>query len=620
MDGVPVAGSVAQRRRIALLALLATAPPGGISRERLAAFLFPEYESTRAHRALSDALHGVRKALGRDAVRAAGDSLSLDTATVGSDVREFADRLAAGELEAAVSTYRGPFLDGFFVPGAPELERWIDSERARLATRFAEAVEALATAAERQHDANAAVGWWRRLAAHDPYSSHVVMRLADALVAVNDPAGALRQLQDHLSRLSEDLGIDADHDVRELMERLQEHSVDAVAPDRSSVGSDGPGQPRSRLAHATPLAVDHSPRERPRRRWWIGVVAFFVVVLALAVWRRGATVAVGAAKTAPIDATARSLYLRGRDAWSERTREGLDQAVTYFRAATERQPDYAEAYAGLADAYVILGYLGFRPAAAMFQKGKAAALRAIALDSTLADAYAPLGLALMWEHDWEGAERALRRAITLAPSYATAHQWYGILFCALGRMPEAVEHTRRASELDPLSRQIANTYGMFLYYGGDSAAALRQYRAVVDAEPDSAWVRQNPWLLSNASRVYTAHGLYDEALRALQFALAAAPRHPRLLWDLSATYVAMGQPERALATFAAADTASGQYAYFRASVFAVLGQRDSAFYWLDRVQEWGPSPVAELRMHPALAPIRSDPRYDALLRRLRLID
>lgn len=619
MNGASVAGSVVQRRRLALLSLLATAPPGGISRERLAAFLFPEYDAPHAHRALSDALHAVRKALGRDAVLAAGDSLSLGTAAAGSDVRDFADRLGTGQLESAVSIYRGPFLDGFFVPGAPELERWIDAERARLAGRYADAVESLAAAAERRNDTTAALGWWRRLAAHDPFSSRVATRLAGAYVAVGDPAGALRQLQDHLTRLREDLDVDADPDVRALLERLQAQtapSVNAGTTDQSSVVVGGRRQTPPGASNVAQPGMRYSLRERPQDRWWLGAAAL-VVLLALALWRGGANVAVGGAPDR-IDPAARALYLRGRDAWSERTRDGLDQAVTYFRAATERQPDYAEAYAGLADAYVILGYLGFRPAAVMFQKGKAAALRAITLDSTLADAYAPLGQALMWEHDWEGAERALRRAIALAPSYATAHQWYGILLCALGRMPEAVEHTRRATELDPLSRQISNTYGMFLYYAGDSAAALRQYRAVVDDEPDSAWVRQNPWLLSNASRVYTAHGLYDEALRALEFALAAAPRHPRLLWDLSATYVAMGQPERALATFAAADTASGQYAYFRASVFAVLGQRDSAFYWLDRVQEWGPSPVAELRMHPALAPIRTDPRYHALLRRLRL--
>ena len=122
------------------------------------------------------------------------------------------------------------------------------------------------------------------------------------------------------------------------------------------------------------------------------------------------------------DPTARELYERGRHAWSKRTREGLEDAVGYFRAAIERNPADAHAHAGLADAYVMLGYLGYRPAAAMFPKGKAAALHALALDSSVAEAYAPLGQALMWERRWDEAERAFREGIRRNPRDATAHQ------------------------------------------------------------------------------------------------------------------------------------------------------------------------------------------------------
>lgn len=302
----------------------------------------------------------------------------------------------------------------------------------------------------------------------------------------------------------------------------------------------------------------------------------------------------------------------------KRTPDGLDAAVTYFRAAIERNPADARAYAGLADAYVMLGYLGYRPAAAMFPKGKAAALRALALDASVVEAYAPLGQAHMWERRWAEAEWAFREAVRRDPRNATAHQWYATMLVPLGRLDEALAHLARASELDPLSLQINNMRGMVLHYAGRTDEALRHYRRFVDEEPDTAWVRQNPWLLSNMSRVLAARGQYADALRAVEWALPAAPRHPRLLCDLATIHAAMGLRARALRAFAAADTANGQYAFFRAELFAALHQPDSAFHWLDRVSEWGPSPMGELRADPRLASIRSDPRYPRLLARLGL--
>lgn len=320
----------------------------------------------------------------------------------------------------------------------------------------------------------------------------------------------------------------------------------------------------------------------------------------------------------PVHPEAYELYLRGRQAWNRRSREGLEGAVVFFRRATEADPGWALAHAGLADAYVILGYLGYLPTASAFPKGKAAAIRALELDSGVAEAYASQGMALSWERDWVGAERAFRRAIELRPGYATARQWYALLLIERARVPEALAQARQASELDPLSLQVNNTYGMLLYLGGDSAAALRQYQRIVDAEPDREWVEQNPWLLSNAARVYTVNGLYAEAKRLLDRALAINPRHPRPLADLAWLYIRMGEPERAIEALDRGDSQNGQYAFYRAAVHTALGQVDSAFYWLERVEEWAPPNVGELRTDPRLLPLRGDPRYTRLLARLGL--
>src|SRR5205823_12701047 len=128
----------------------------------------------------------------------------------------------------------------------------------------------------------------------------------------------------------------------------------------------------------------------------------------------------------------------------------------YFRRATELDPGYAEAYAGLAEAYVRIGYFGYRPADAMFPKAKAAALRAIQLDSTLSSARTALATELIWEHDFAGADQQYRNAISLQPANATAHQWYGVLLMILRRVRAAVDEDQRPADPGPPSAQTQN--------------------------------------------------------------------------------------------------------------------------------------------------------------------
>jgi DNA-binding SARP family transcriptional activator/Tfp pilus assembly protein PilF len=628
-------GRAVQRQRLALLVLLASDRGGGMGREKLAAFLWPESEAERARALLSNSVYVLRQTLGDEAIVGSGDGLRLDPGVVQTDTGEFEEALARGEPERAASLYRGPFLDGFFLPGAGEFERWSESERQRLARLYSRALESLAETSEEAGDLRSAVQWWQQLAAHDPYSSGTALRLMHALAAAGNPAGAIRHARLHETFLRQGLDVGPTAEVLALAERLRSEQADLHrSPEPTSIDQIRPEPSRERerreiadeavVGSRTPPPPTGLPRSRVAAVAG-AVLAAMVAAGALATpWSGGTPPDPGSvarqshAPPRTVDPAAHELYLRGRNAWNERSRQGLEKSVVYFRQAVERDPTYAEAYAGLADAYVILGYLGFGPAAAMFPKGKAAALRALELDSTPASAFAPLGQALTWERDWSGAEMAFRRAIELDPGHATAHQWYGLLLVPLGRIEEAVEHTRTAAELDPLSLQINNTHGLLLHYAVRSDAALRHYQKIIHDEPDSQWVRQNPWLFSNASRVYAAHGRYEDAIRMLDQALTAVPHHPRALWDLAAVHAAQGRSDEALRVFSQADSTSGQYAHFRASVYAVVGQRDSAFHWWDRVEEWGPSPMAELRMDPRLTSIRSDPRYQRLLTRLGL--
>jgi serine/threonine-protein kinase len=301
-DAGPVTGPIAQRRRLALLALLAASPGGAMSRDRLAAYLFPDADTARAHGALSDALHAVRRALGREAIQAVGDELRLDSTLVPSDVAEFERAAAAGEHERAAGLYGGAFLDGFSVPDAGEFERWMEDARQRLAQQYARALEAAAEARETRGDAAGSVEWWQRFAQHDPYSSRVAVRLCRALEARGDPAGALRHARLHAARLREELGVEPGPDVVALVERVR-RGADA---DRTRVPDASSAVPEMVAAPATPDAPAGAPPPgpRPQRRavWATGVgaaLAAGVLMAALADGRRPRAMAPPPAPPAP---------------------------------------------------------------------------------------------------------------------------------------------------------------------------------------------------------------------------------------------------------------------------------------------------------------------------------
>jgi DNA-binding SARP family transcriptional activator/TolB-like protein len=216
-------GPAAQRRRVAVLALMAASPSGRITREKLMSYLWPEVDTGAARRRLGDALHALRRALGRDAILTSGAEVYLNPAVVRTDVGEFMAAFTGEDRETAVALYRGPFLDGFFVPDAPEFEHWVEQQRDRLARDYARALEALAEQWQREGDWNGAAARWRSLAFHDPYSSRVTLRLMMALEASGDPAAALRQAEAHELLLRRELGVEPDPAVAALSARIREN-------------------------------------------------------------------------------------------------------------------------------------------------------------------------------------------------------------------------------------------------------------------------------------------------------------------------------------------------------------------------------------------------------------
>ena len=263
-DG-PLTSRAAQGRRLALLALLALARGRPLSRDKLIALLWPETAPERARPQLSDTLYILRSALGEDIVRPAGDGLVLNPGATTCDAATFEDLLDQGRLEPAVELYRGPLLDGFHLSDATEFEDWLAAERTRLARRYAAALESLAEASEAEDRFTAAVGWWRRLAAQDPYAGRVALRLMRALDAAGDRAGALQHARVHASLLREEFDAGPDADVTAFADRLRLEPTARPSPEPAAVRHAhprAPGEPDPAPSGASPPQGKRKPLGR----------------------------------------------------------------------------------------------------------------------------------------------------------------------------------------------------------------------------------------------------------------------------------------------------------------------------------------------------------------------
>ena len=217
----PVSGAAAQRKSLALLALLAGSGATPISRDRLFALLWPEADAGRAGHRLTQLLYALRRDLDADALFLGSAELRLNPAVLSTDISHFTTALERGEFETAVTLYQGPFLDGFFLDDAPEFERWVETERAELARRHRAALEGLARAGSRRGDLAGAAEWWRRLAAADPLNARVAVACMEALAAAGDRAAALQHARAHERSVREELEVGAEPMVLEAAERIR---------------------------------------------------------------------------------------------------------------------------------------------------------------------------------------------------------------------------------------------------------------------------------------------------------------------------------------------------------------------------------------------------------------
>jgi serine/threonine-protein kinase len=312
------------------------------------------------------------------------------------------------------------------------------------------------------------------------------------------------------------------------------------------------------------------------------------------------------------NAEAFQLYLQGRYHSNKGTIDGYKRAIEYFQLAIGKDPKYALAHAGLADAYLLLGSYWVET----LPEAKAAAEQALAIDGSLAEAHVALGsLKLLLDWDWPAAERAFREALTLNPSLALAHNQYALYLATLGRLPEALDEVRRAQELDPLSPIINSDLGRYLLYAGQNSEATAQFRKTVEFDANSVAARRGLGL------AYSYSGQHPQAIAELEQALTLSERSPIILGDLGAAHARAG--DRAAAEKVLKELtslAAQQYvpASAHAVIYAALGDRTRALDMLERAHAEHDFAITQLTVAPAYRPLRAEPRYHELVNRLGL--
>ena len=323
------------------------------------------------------------------------------------------------------------------------------------------------------------------------------------------------------------------------------------------------------------------------------------------------------AKTYTTNPEAYQLYLQGRYWYYKRTEEGANKSIEYFQQAIEKDPSYALAYSGLADGYDSLEGLGLAPPKETYPKAKAAALKALEIDDALGEAHSSLGYAEMSNWDWSDAEKELQRAIALNPTYAFSHDRYGMLLVHIGRFQEAIAEFKRALELDPLSLVFNRDLGAAFYSARRYDEAIDQARKTLELDPNYAQPQRD--LASD----YTQKSMYSEAVAECERRLAASPDDTVALSYLGVAYAKADRRIDAQKVLERLNNVSNRKYVreeFRARIYANLGEKDKAFEWLEKGYEehsLGTGFVTP-KTDPMYDPLRSDPRFQDLLRRMNL--
>jgi serine/threonine protein kinase/Tfp pilus assembly protein PilF len=308
------------------------------------------------------------------------------------------------------------------------------------------------------------------------------------------------------------------------------------------------------------------------------------------------------------------LYLQGRFFWNRRSEEGVKTAIKYFEEAIRKDPQYALAWAGIADSYSVLGEYGNIPRKELYPKVEAAVIKALEIDDQLAEVHTSLAsLLMLGKWDLVNSEKEFKFALELNPNYATTYHWYSQWLLNMGRLEESIQMISRAAELDPVSQAILKDKGLALYYDRQYDGALEMAGKTLELDPNYAAAHR---LLSLA---YQGKEMFDESMTENQIWGSLTGNKVETIVSLAQIYAVSGQIETAkeLAEVVEKDPLVSEQVYRGlALVYAALGENDSAFAWLEKSYQRREESILSLKVDPKVDRLRSDPRFIALLKRI----
>ena len=315
-----------------------------------------------------------------------------------------------------------------------------------------------------------------------------------------------------------------------------------------------------------------------------------------------------------------NLYLQGRHFWSQEGKDDLDKSIEYYIRALEIDPDYALAYTGMAITYTSYAWYGYSPRRDVIPQAKTAAKKALELDNKLGEAHTELAFArLIYDWDWSGSETGFKRALELNPNYARAHKQYAWVLSYVGRHDEALEQSKRAHELDPLSVDIWVEFGRRYYFDRDYDKAIDEYRKVIELFPNIKYSPISWYARSELAKALSQKGLHDEAIEEY----LKADFEPTYHWHLGYIYGVAGKREKAQEILNYYLELSKKEFVWPASIGAIyigLGEKDKAFEWLEKSYELREAWMIHLKVDPIFDSLRSDPRFQDLVDRMNFPD
>lgn len=656
-DGSDVEAVLAQPMQVSLLAYLAVCRPRGFHRrDTLLGLFWPELDADHARGALNQAVYRLRGSLGRDVVTGRGkDEIGIDERLLWTDAVAFEQAVENESYRQALELYGGDFLPGYFLSGAPTWERWMEGERARLQRLASTAAWHLAEAAAGDGRAEDTGHWGRRAHALRPRDEASLRRLISLLDRVGDRAGAVRAYDEAVDLFAAEYGTEPSPETKASIERVRARTRPTPTPDATPLSRPPdhgtPSEASPHDAAGRPAAADDVPETsipnapNPERWSLSGVgVAAAVILLGVALLTRPAGPGTASAERPELSETqpespepseaaaddrpdaaaagtrvpaARTEYRRGTYYLSQLGPEPARLARNHFQRALDLDPTYADAWSGLAAALTHLAQLSVIPSGEAYPRARAAAEEALRLDPRHGEARALLAWSLA-AHDWDtpAADSHFVAALQLAPTSAKAHRFHAAFLRNLGRFDEALAAISRARELDPLFAFSHIEEGLIHYAARDYERAIEEYELFLEIAPEHVHAHTFIGLAE------TQRGRYEDALAA--FARAdPGGTNPTANAVRGYIYGRTGRPDEARRILALLDREAGRRdgVHMRRAVVRVgLGEHERALDLLERGLEEPSWHMRLLKIEPFHDPLRGEPRYQAILRRVGLVD